>query len=321
MTRSATVGFALALAAAACNARGASTAAPADAEPEATAQVVEVPDAASGADASSSASPAIPPIHRRGFVGMFFRAAHDTDLTEEQKTAIGKLEEPFQGEPPPRREMTALHTDLVASVKEGRIDTAKLAADEAAVAKMLSSREEEQATALAGLHDALTPAQRGAVADAVRAARERPQPPAPPPVATAAADWATRRLEHMKSQLVLDQDQQKQVAAVLAREAPTPATVQAHREAVKKQTEAVARAFESDTFDAKKIDLSATPGRRSTEGFDRQIKYVSSILPILTSGQRDRFAALMEHPQQRAGAARGDSITEAPDPAGGGGGR
>jgi Spy/CpxP family protein refolding chaperone len=316
MTRSPTIGLALAVAAAACNARGTSTAAPADAEPEATAPVVEVPDAAAGADASASASPAIPPMHRRGLVGMFFRAAHDTDLTDDQKTAIAKLEEPFQGEPPPRREMTALHTDLVASVKEGKIDTAKLAADEAAVAKMLSSREEEQATALSGLHDALTPAQRGAVADAVRAARERPLPPAPPP---GAADWATRRLEHMKSQLVLDQDQQKQVAAVLAREAPTPATVQAHHEAVKKQTEAVARAFESDTFDAKKIDLSAAPGRKSTEGFDRQIKYVCSMVPILTPGQRDRFAALMEHPQQRSGAARGDSITEAPDPAGGGG--
>jgi Spy/CpxP family protein refolding chaperone len=316
MTRSPTLGLALVLAAAACNARGASTAAPADAEPEATAPVVEVPDAASGADASASASPAIPPMHRRGLVGMFFKAAHDADLTDDQKTAIAKLEEPFQGEPPPRREMTALHTDLVASVKEGKIDTAKLAADEAAVAKMLSSREEEQATALTGLHDALTPAQRGAVADAVRAARERPPPPAAPP---GAADWATRRLEHMKSQLVLDQDQQKQVAVVLARDAPTPATVQAHREAVKKQTEAVARAFESDAFDAKKIDLSAAPGRRNTEGFDRQIKYISSIVPILTPGQRDRFAALMEHPQQRAASARGDSITEAPDPASGGG--
>jgi hypothetical protein len=317
MKRSPTIGLALALAAAACNAHSASTAAPVDAEPEATAPVVELPDAASGADALASASPAIPPMHRRGLAGMFFRAARDTDLTDDQKTAIAKLEEPLLNDAAPRREIAALHADLVASVKEGRIDAAKIAVDEAAVAKMLSSREEEQATALTGLHDALTPAQRGAVADAVRAARERP-PPAAPPVATAAADWATRRLEHMKSQLVLDQDQQKQVAEVLAREAPTPAAMQAHHEAAKKQTEAVARAFESDRFDAKKIDLSAAPGRKSTEAFDRQIKYISLLLPILTPGQRDRFAALMEHPPQRPGAARGDSITEAPDPASGG---
>jgi hypothetical protein len=311
-----TIGLALALAAAACDAHSAaSTVALPDAEPEATAPVVEIPDAAPVADASASVAPAIPPVHHRGLVGMFFRAAHDSDLSDDQKTAVAKLEEPMSSETTPRREMTTLHADLVNGVKEGKMDAAKLAADEAAIAKMLSSREEEQATALAGLHDALTPAQRGIVADAVRAVRERPPAAAPP----GATDWATHRLEHMKSQLVLDQDQVKQVAAVLAREAPTPAAAQAHHEAVARQTEAVARAFESDTIDVKKLDLSASPGRKSTDAFDRQIKYVTLLLPILTPGQRDRFAALMEHPRERAGAGRSDPITEAPDPASGGG--
>lgn len=99
MTRSPTIGLALALAAAACNARGASTAAPPDAEPEATAPVVEVPDAASGADASASASPAIPPMHRRGLVGMFFRAAHDTDLTDDQKQPSRSSKSPSRASP------------------------------------------------------------------------------------------------------------------------------------------------------------------------------------------------------------------------------
>jgi hypothetical protein len=317
MKRSPTIGLALVLAVAACNAHSASTAGSPDAEPEATAPVVEVSDASPVPDASASAAPAVQPVRRRGLVGMFFRAAYDNDLSDDQKTAVAKLEEPLQNESGPRREMTALHADLVNSVKEGKMDTAKLAADEAAVAKMLASREEEQATALTGLHDALTPAQRGMVADAVRAARQRPPSQAP----AGATDWATRRLEHMKSQLVLDQDQIKQVAPVLAREAPTPAAAQAHHEAVTRQTEAVARAFESDTFDPKKLDLSASPGRKSTDAFDRQIKYVSALLPILTPGQRDRFAALMEHPRERPGAGRGDSITEAPDPGSGSGGR
>jgi Spy/CpxP family protein refolding chaperone len=317
MKRSGTIGLALALAAAACNAHNGSTAGLPDAEPEATAQVVDVPDAAPPAETSLAAAPAPPPVHRRGLAGMFFRAAHDADLSEDQKAAVAKLEEPLQSDAAPRREMAALHADLIASVKEGRMDTAKLAADEAAVAKMLSTREEEQRAALDGLHEVLTPAQRGAVADAVRAVRGRPPPAGPPPGAT---DWATRRLEHMKSLLVLDPDQMKQVAAVLAREAPTPAAAQAHREAVNRQTEAVARAFESDSFDGKKLDLSASPGRKSTDAFDRQITYVASLLPILTPGQRDRFAALMEHPRERKGAWR-DSITEAPDPASPGGGR
>jgi Spy/CpxP family protein refolding chaperone len=314
MKRIFTLGLVLALAG--CNSHNASTAASPDAEVEAMAAAAEAPSSpeagASGPDASASASAAL--MRRRGLAGSFFRAAQDTDLSDDQKATIAKLEESLQGEPGPRHEMTALHADLVAGVKDGKIDTSKVAADETAVAKMLASREEEQATALTGLHGALTPAQRGAVADAVRAARERPPPASPP---AGAPDWATRRLEHMKSQLVLDQDQQKQVAAVLARVAPTPAAAQAHYDAVKKQAEAAAAAFEKDTFDAKKIDLSAAPGKKVTDPFDREIKYITQLLPILTAGQRDRFAALMDHPREH-GPGRGDSITEVPDPAGSG---
>ncbi len=309
-----TVGLTLALAG--CNSHNASTAAGPDAEVEATAPAAEAPSSpeagTSAPDAAASASASL--MRRRGLAGSFFRAAQDTDLSDDQKATIAKLEESLQGEPGSRREMTALHADLVAGVKDGKIDASKVAADEAAVAKMLASREEEQATALTGLHDALTPAQRGAVADAVRTARERPPPASPPAGAT---DWATRRLDHMKSQLVLDQDQQKQVAAVLARVAPTPAAAQAHYDALKKQVEAAATAFERDTFDAKKIDLSAAPGKKVTDPFDREVKYITLLLPILTAGQRDRFASLMDHPRER-GPGRGDSITEAPDPAGSG---
>ncbi len=307
MKLTSTIGLSLALAA--CNGH-ASTAAPADAEPEAAASavVVEAPDASPSADASAAAGPAAPSVHRRGFVGMFFKAAQDTDLSDDQKTAIAKLEESLQADPSSHKEMSALHGDLVGSLKEGKMDTAKIAGDEAAVAKVLSAREEEQAAALGSLHDILTPAQRGAVADAVRALRNRPSP-APPP---GAPDWATRRLDRMKSQLVLDQDQQKEVAAVLARSVPSPAAIQAHADSIKKQTEAVASAFETNTFDAKKIDVSPAPGKKVTDPFDREIKYISQLLPILTPGQRDRFAAIMEHPRDRQG--RSDSITEAPDP-------
>jgi hypothetical protein len=306
-----TIGLCVVLAAAACNGRNAATAPASDAAVDVAASAaVEAPDAAPSADASAAAA-ASPSMHIRGLAGAFFRAAQDADLSDDQKTAIAKLEEPLQSDPASHREMSALHADLVASVKEGKMDTAKIAPDEAAVAKVLSAREEEQATAIAGLHDALTPAQRGLVADAVRAVRGRP-PGAPP---AGAADWAAHRLDRMKAQLVLDEDQQKQVAAVLASDAPTTATIQAHFDAVKKQTEAIASAFEKDTFDAKKVDLSPTPGKKPTDGIDRQIKYVGQLLPILTPGQRDRFAGMMEHPRDRGG--RGDSITEAPDPGGG----
>jgi len=316
MKRIPTIGLAIVLAATACNGHSAATAALPDAEPEAAApDAAEVPDAAPGPDASASAGPTTPPMRLRGLTGAFFRAAHDADLSDDQKATLAKLEEPFQGEPGWHREMQALHVDLVASVKDGKMDTAKIATDEATLAKALSAHEDEQAAALGGLHDALTPAQRGAVADAVRTARERPPPAAP----AGGQDWTTHRVERMKSALVLDADQQKQVAAVLAHDAPTPAASQARFDSIKKQTEAVAAAFERETFDPKKVDLSAVPGKKITDPFDRQVKYLGQLLPIFTPGQRDRFAGMMEHPRDRGG--RGDSITEAPDPAGGGPGR
>ncbi len=311
MKRIPTIGLSLVLATAACNGRSAATAGGPDSAVEAAVSVIEAPDSAASADASAAAA-APPTLRLRGLVGMFFRAAHDADLSEDQKATIAKLEEPFQGDSGSHREISTLHADLVASVKDGKIDSAKIAADEAAVAKMMSAREDEQATALAGLHDALTPAQRGAVADAVRTAHGR-SPPAG--AAAGAADWATHRLDHMKAQLVLDPDQLKEMATVLAHYAPTPATIQAHTDATKKQTEAFAAAFERDTFDAKKLDFSTAPGKKPTDGIDRQIKYVGQLLPILTAGQRDRFAALMDHPRDRMG--HGDSITEAPEPGGG----
>ena len=122
-------------------------------------------------------------MHFRGLVGAFLRAAQDSDLSDDQKTAIAKLEEPLQNDAASHREMSALHADLVASVKDGKIDAAKIATDEAAVAKVLSAREEEQATALAALHDLLTPAQRGLlVADARFAPfAGGPRPPRLPP--------------------------------------------------------------------------------------------------------------------------------------------
>ena len=67
------------------------------------------------------------PLRLRGLVGMFFRAAHDADLSDDQKATIAKLEEPFQGDCGSHREISALHADLVASVKDGKIDSAKIA--------------------------------------------------------------------------------------------------------------------------------------------------------------------------------------------------
>jgi Spy/CpxP family protein refolding chaperone len=298
------------VASAACNGHGSAAT---TAEPEAAAPVaVEAPDAPSAAAPASAMVP--PPVHHRGLVGMFFRAAEEGELTDDEKAAADKLEEPLRNEVGPRHEMAAFHSDLVASIKAGKMDAPKLQADTAALSKAFTARDDEQVTALAGLHDALTPAQRKAVTDSIRAAQAAHERPAPAADASAAASAAevAHRLERMKAQLVLDSDQQKQVAALLARETPSSSTAQGRMDAAKKQLEAVLTAFEKDTFDPKKVDLSSTPGKKPTEALDRQVKYIGDLLPILTPGQRDRFAVLMDRGHERG--MRGESLAEPPDP-------
>ncbi len=205
----------------------------ADAAPAAPpSAAIESPSAS--AVASASAAPAPPVVHHRGLVGMFFKAALEGDVTDDERDAIAKIEEPLRAEPNSRRELVAVHTDIIASIKAGKIDNAKLQADATAVAHTFEARQEQEAAALGQLHDALTPPQRKAVADAVRAAHEGNRESSrfdggmPP-------DWAAHRVERMKAQLVLDEDQEKQVAALIARDAPSPAAVQARIEAGKKQ--------------------------------------------------------------------------------------
>lgn len=306
--------LAAALAVAASGCSHGSSAAVAEAGPEPAASAPTAADSAS-APASAVASvsaPVPPPAHHRGFVGAFFKAALETDVTDEEKAAIAKIEEPLHNEGASRHELTALHLDIVSSIKAGKMEGGKLQADEAAVGKAFEAREETEGAALAQLHDTLTPPQRKAVADAVRAAHEAHERPAGPD--GGASEWATRRAERMKAQLVLDEDQEKQVAALLARETPSPAAVQARAEASKKQVEAVTAAFEKDVFDPKKADLSSMPGRKPTEPFDRQVKYLTQLLPILTPGQRDRLALLAEHPRERMHA---DSLLDPPEFGGG----
>jgi Spy/CpxP family protein refolding chaperone len=299
----------------AANGAGAVDAEPAPSASSAAEALSAAPDAAGAAPSDAAAAP--PVVHHRGLAGAFFRAALDTELTDDQKAAIDKLEEPAKNDPGTRHEISAYHADLVASLKMGRFDGAKIQADEATFAKATQARQEEQAAALNGLHETLTADQRKAVVEAIRTSQAAHEH-APAAMSDAgASEWTARRLERMKSQLVLDLDQQKEVAAVLAKTAPPASSAQAHFDAMKKQMDALLAAFEKDAFDAKKLDLSATPGKKPTEGLDRQVKYLEQLLPILTAGQRDRLAASIERPREVRDHGRADSIAEPFDMGGG----
>jgi Spy/CpxP family protein refolding chaperone len=239
--------------------------------------------------------------HRAGIAGMFFRAARAVDLKDPQKATLDKLEDALKTEDSSMKdEMKAMHAEMLAGVKAGKIDNAKVQAHYAAIDKAAQVQQDKQATALNGLHGALDATQRKAVTASLRAKQaEReaahPMPHAMPGMDGGAADWNKRGLDRMTKDLDLDAAQQKSVAALMAKGEPmTPAAMDAKKADMKKRMDALMTAFEADTFDAKKMDMSMMPGKKMHDMMDKHVQFFAALLPILKPEQREKLAATMD---------------------------
>jgi Spy/CpxP family protein refolding chaperone len=119
-------------------------------------------------------------VRAGGAVGALFRAASQADLTDEQKTKIeaiatdlreGDKTEAADGGGP-AKEMKALQEVLVAGVKAGRIDQAKLEPHYAALEKEAKERAARDVDGLGKLHDVLDAEQRKKLAEQVKKQEE-----------------------------------------------------------------------------------------------------------------------------------------------------
>jgi len=294
------------------------------------------PPVASGSASGSASAAASAGRDRRrgprggGPSGMLFHASTSlADLKDEQKAKIEAAEKQAQsGADPASREAmrTAakdLHTDLVAGVKAGKVEAAKLEPRYAAIEKIMKVQHDKEGEALNALHAALDPAQRkAAVADvrAKQAAREErmakhdkdgkddkkdgdkakdgkddKKDGAGDGSGSGGGGGAGKhrggksRVERLTHDLELDAEQQKKVAALAPKEDAKKA---GEREAAKKKMEALLTAFEKDTFDAKKIEAFDTKVVRAP--MEEEAKLLGQILPILKPEQREKLASKME---------------------------
>src|SRR5262249_17889158 len=152
---------------------------------------------------------------------------------------------------------------------------------EAAVEKAQKARQDKEAEALNGLYAALEPAQRKAVAAAIRAKHTERE-------GKHAAPNPKQRLEHLTKQIDLDAGPQKKVEALLSKD-KEGAEEAAHQE-MKKHAEAVLAAFEGDGFDAKKLEVPPGAGKK---GMAAHVQFLGALLPILKPEQRDKLVAAM----------------------------
>ncbi|MBX3233172.1 MAG: Spy/CpxP family protein refolding chaperone [Labilithrix sp.] len=245
-------------------------------------------------------------VRAGGAVGSLFRAASQLDLKEEQRTRIEKIATDLReadragGEGDAggvRKELRAIHDEMVAGAKAGKVDAAKLEPHFSVLEKEAKERHARDVDALGKLHAVLEPAQRTSVAATVkkseddRAGRMKAQETA---LAARVADGGMtatrRRYESWVRELSLDDEQKKKLEAFIPKDDPKAQLEQ--REDGKKRSDATIAAFEKETFDA-----NAPPppdGSRIRRPYDEQVKFFNQLIPILKPEQKDKLVQRLE---------------------------
>lgn len=265
---------------------------------------------ASSPFASTSANRPRPPLVRAsGATGALFRAVSTLELRPEQKAGLEKIAADMRDAEKAtsegdagtgRAEMKASHDDLVAGVKSGKIDAAKMDAHLALMEKASKARQEREAEALDKLHALLDPAQRAATVATVKAMEEKREARMKARMADAGAahdgggaDGGARvfnartRLENMTKDLALEPDQAKKVQAMLPKDDPKTDL----REEAKKRSDATLEAFQKDELDAKKLELDP---KKALQPMADTVKFLTQLVPILTPIQRDKLVVKVE---------------------------
>jgi Spy/CpxP family protein refolding chaperone len=254
-----------------------------------------------------------------GTTGAIFRALPALALNEEQQTKLSEIGAELQegqqrarGDAGKERaELRAALADLMEQVKAGKIDSAKLQAREAALARSAEARHKHEAEALNRVQRVLDPSQRATVASGARASEERTRRAnaGPDHRRDAGGDagarrkelsWARMRLESYVDGLKLDAEQDKKIKAILDAE-PLP-SADAH-EAEAEQRAALLDAFEKPGFDANHFPIeSRSDGRTPFFGLAR---FLEKVVPILEPAQLLKLAEKLDEPETRMAPRKG----------------
>jgi Spy/CpxP family protein refolding chaperone len=228
--------------------------------------------------------------HHHGGVTRFISMAIDTlGLDDAKRASVEKIQADLRAKMAP---VDDAEHDLLATIADGvaagKIDTAKVDAAVEKVATASAGVHAATGDALTQLHDALSPPERQALVDKVKAhwevwhkvnVDEK-----------AGSNEKGSRLERLTELLGLSPDQVSKISAALATEPPIapkgdPKAEDAH-------IQAFATAFVADKFDPKSLAPSATAsaGHVARHGGARQARFYEAVTPVLTPAQRTTLA-------------------------------
>jgi Spy/CpxP family protein refolding chaperone len=227
----------------------------------------------------------------------FLKGAHSLALKDPQKAKLDEIQKGLEGDHgKPPEEMKTLQADLIAGVKAGKLDTAKIDAHYAAIEKAMQAHLTKEAEGLNALHALLEPAQRTALVADLRAKMAKrlehmgKDKDAHGPGDAGAANHSKRMLEHLTQDLGLDADQQKKVEAILPKQDPKAGGDMMAE--MKKHHEALLAAFEKDAFDAKKLESFDV--KKAHGPITHESQFIGQLLAILKPEQREKLATRLE---------------------------
>jgi Spy/CpxP family protein refolding chaperone len=229
--------------------------------------------------------------HHHGGVTMFISMAIDTlGLEPAKKAQVEKIQSDLHTKMAPARDAEHdLLSTIADGVAAGKIDAATVDAAVAKVGTASAGIHNATADALTQLHDTLSPVERAALVDKVKAHWEVWSKVNVEEKASSKEKGA--RLERLTQLLALTPDQVDKISTALSTETPT--TPQTDPKAVDAHIQAFATAFVADKFDPKSLAPSATAaaGHIARHGAGRLARFYEAITPVLTPDQRAKLAA------------------------------
>jgi Spy/CpxP family protein refolding chaperone len=228
--------------------------------------------------------------HHHGGVTMFISMAIDTlGLEPAKKAQVEKIQSDLHTKMAPARDAEHdLLSTIADGVAAGKIDPATVDASVAKIATASAGIHTATLDAVTQLHDALSPVERAALVDKVKAHWEVWHK-VNVDEKSGSKDKGTR-LDRLTELLALTPDQVTKIGTALSAE--TPVTPQTDPKAVDTYIDAFSTAFLADKFDPKALAAPATgaAGHIARHGAGRLAHFYEAITPILTPDQRTKLA-------------------------------
>lgn len=231
-------------------------------------------------------------VQSPGAGGFFLHAVDSLTLRADQQQKLTAIRAQLQQQTAPVREARAkLATEVARQVRAGAIDHDVLRplADQVAAAAGATKPAVQQA--VQQIHDMLDASQRTALVTSLRAK---------------AAQGKNRgemkqHLDQVATDLALTDDQRNTIHASLR------SAFAAHREAaasdhvqMKARMETLAAAFESESFDAKALDVGSHGGAQALHVMGMHGAFLDAAVPVLTPAQREVLVAKIQAHMQTA---------------------